>query len=275
MMFSHTQKRSVASVAVTAMLLTGFTPVLSGCMVGREARIGANDGTDVCYAQRIALDDTRGFFAEDMLKGAAAGALAGAGIALLAGGNLQQTLGAAAAGAIVGGIVGGFWNQLVQQNGRDGAVQSVIGSARTETENLNKTQVALDNLVSCRRQSIAAVKSDYKKKKITKEEGENRLAVIRQQLAKDYEIASDINKNVAKRQDEYLYAMDQIEPGSSQRIKSSPAAAAKKPAAAAKDKPAAEAQSVTASSVLAAQNLNKKTNELQLVASKDASNLEG
>lgn len=209
---------------------------LTGCVTTREERIGANDGSDACYQYRVALDSTGDFYAEDMMKGALIGAAAGAATGLLVRGNPQAALIGAVAGGVAG-AAGGYWYSKMQQ-GRDQAVLAVLSDMQKETESLNKTQLALDQLVNCRRAEVQRVKADFKAKRITREVADQRLAAIRQQLHKDYEIASKISADVVKRRDEFLNAADNITPGSSERIRLASQTA--KPSSKPKPKPNAQ-----------------------------------
>lgn len=258
--------RRKSIVGVVALSLS--VPSISGCMTTREDRIGKNDGSDSCYAYRMALDDTRSFYAEDMLKGALAGVAVGLTVALVSGAKPNVAALSAVGGAIAGAAIGGFWSELEKQQGRNNALQTALTSAKKEKENLRKTENALNNLVNCRRTQIAAVKSDYKAKKISKQDGEQRLADIRARLDQDYAIAAEINKNVGKRGDEFMFALNKVSPGASDRVRK---ASKPQPGGA---KPEQQFESETASCLTSAQGINKGANALQ-VASKDASNLEG
>lgn len=261
--------KSVAVFLVHAMLASTALVTISACTTTQEERIGKNDGTDACYAYRVALDETRSFFAEDMLKAALAGAAVGLVAAAVGGGNAGQVAVATLAGALVGAAVGGFWSQLEQQQGRSGAINAATGSARKDRENLQKTEAALDNLLKCRRGEIAVVKADYKAKRINKAEAERRLAAIKASMDRDYEIAQDINKNVGKRQEEYLFALNQVKPGAGDRAKNP----SKKPPANAKN-PEQQFEAETAGCVLGGQNVNRKTNEFAQAAARETK-LEG
>lgn len=50
-------QRGIAMITAAAML--------TACVSTREGRIGADDGTDACRAQVVALDSTGNFFGED------------------------------------------------------------------------------------------------------------------------------------------------------------------------------------------------------------------
>ena len=259
--------RKISLVTITVAALA-----LSGCVTTQQDRIGSNDGSDACYQYRVALDSTGDFYAADMLKGAAIGAGVGALSGALIGGNLKGALIGAAAGAALGSL-GGYWNAKMEQ-GRAQAITGVMSDLDTENQNLNRTQVALDQLVGCRRAAIAQVKADYKAKRITKPEAEQRLAGIRGQLDKDYAIASTINQNIVKRRDEYLVAADNIEPGSAEKTRTQNAAAKKpvKPAkpAAAKATPATQVVERTNTAFETSQRIGNSTAAIQQMAQKEA-----
>ncbi|AWB08888.1 hypothetical protein A6A40_28205 (plasmid) [Azospirillum humicireducens] len=263
-MRSNRAKASLVSLTIVAM-------ALSGCVTTQTDRIGANDGSDACYQYRVALDSTGNYYAEDMLKGAAIGAGVGALTGALAGGNMKSALIGAAAGAALG-TLGGYWNSKMQQ-GRDQAILGVMTDLDTENQNLNRTQVAMDQLVNCRRAEIARVKADYKAKRIGKPEAEQRLALIRGQLDKDYAIASSINQNIVKRRDEYLVAADNIEPGSAEKIRTKTAVkpqTKKKPAKQTASTPASQVVERTNTAFETSERINSTTSSIQQIAQKEA-----
>lgn len=257
-------KTGLAAVTIAAL-------ILPGCVSTQQDRIGANDGSDACYQYRVALDSTGNFYAEDMLKGALIGAATGALAGAIITGDVKGALIGAAAGAAIG-TLGGYWNAKMQQ-GRDQAILGVLTDLDTENQNLSKTQTALDQLVNCRRGEIARVKADFKAKRIAKPAAEQRLAVIRTQLEKDYQIASSINQNVAKRRDEFLFAADNIQPGSADKIRTASTASSKKPPkktpAPAKDNTAQVVQRTT-TAVETSERINASTNQIQQMAQKEA-----
>lgn len=251
-------KTGLAAVTIAAL-------ILPGCVTTQADRIGPNDGSDACYQYRVALDSTGDYYASDMVKGVVIGAAAGA----VAGGILGGDLRSAAIGAVAGGALGalgGYWNAKVQQ-GRDQAILGVLSDLDTENQTLSKTQVALDQLVNCRRGEIARVKADYKAKRIDRATADQRLAAIRAQLDKDYQIASTINQNVVKRRDEYLFAADQIQPGASVKVRA--AAKAKKKPAAGKDH-ASQVVARTTTAVETSERINASTTQIQQMAQREA-----
>ena len=98
--------RRAAHSGVTLLLCFALT--VSGCsnMGGGLGRY--DDPTDPCRPERQALVSTGNYFAQDILAGAAAGAVGGAAIGAIAGGDARSALfGALAGGAL--GALGGYW----------------------------------------------------------------------------------------------------------------------------------------------------------------------
>lgn len=204
---AKTLRQSVVGIVSAALIVQGIG--LAGCMTTQEQRIGANDGTDACYVHRVALDNTRSFFEEDVLKGALAGLAVGVVAGALAGGTRGAAIGAVS-GLIVGAAAGGFFNELVRQQGVDGALTTTLTTVERENQNLLKTQTAMDNLRNCRRQEIRAVQADFRAKRITREVGEQRMALIRTRMQQDYEIALAINGRVQERGGEFDTALKEV-----------------------------------------------------------------
>ncbi|MBI1206536.1 MAG: hypothetical protein GC191_04510 [Azospirillum sp.] len=201
--------------AVAAMAIGGL--VVTGCTTQSE-RIGADDGSDVCYVYRKALDSTGDFFAEDMVKGAAIGAIGGAVLGGLIGGNWQSAAIGAAAGAVAGAATG-YW-QHKQQQTQDQAVlyTSVLSDLQAENAQIDKSQLAFNQLVDCRKNEANKVRADYKAKSITKEAAQARMNGIKARYVKDIEIARSIDENIEKRSTNFEFANEQVNPGSTQRV---------------------------------------------------------
>lgn len=245
-------KKSIAYVTIASM-------ALGGCVTTREDRIGVDDGKDACYQQRVLLDSTGDYFAESMIAGAAIGAITGAAAGLIIQGNARGALIGAVSGAALG-AAGGYWQAKMQQ-GREQAVLSVISDAQKESETLSKTQLALDQLLKCRRGEISKVKADLKAKRISREEAEQRMAAIRNQLNKDYEIATKISADATKRRDEFVKAANEIQPGAADKIAK---AANKKPSKINSNaKPDAQAVGHVTSAYQTCERINKAPAQFQ------------
>ncbi|PZW45137.1 outer membrane protein with glycine zipper [Humitalea rosea] len=196
-----------ATALLTASLL------LTGCVTTRAGRIGADDGTDACRTQVVALDSTGNFFAEDILRGAAVGALAGAAIGGLASGNWRGALlGAAIGGA--GGAAVGYFSAVQRQAGDQAAVTAQVGSD-LEKENIElvRTQVAFDQLMDCRYRSAQTIRQAVLEGRVDRPTGLARMAEIRGRAQRDIALAQQINTQIGTRGAEFDTAIDNVVPG--------------------------------------------------------------
>jgi outer membrane lipoprotein SlyB len=201
-----------AMAAGSALLLLG------GCVTTQSGRIGADDGTDSCRPQLVALDSTGNFFAEDIIKGAVIGAVGGALIGGLASGSWRGAAAGAAAGALVGGATGYF--AAVQQQRRDqaGIFTQVKGDLSNENAQLDRTQAAFDNLTNCRFQQARTVRADLQAGRITRDQAQSRMAVIRSRYDRDVQLARSINGQITGRQEQFAEAAENLSPGSKAQI---------------------------------------------------------
>ncbi len=210
-------RRGVSIVAVTG-LLCGCAP---GAFTTQSQRIGSDDGTDSCRPQLVALDSTGNFFGAQILQGAAigagAGALTGALIGGLATGNWRGAGFGALAGGVTGGVIGGstaYWNALQQQRMDQASLYSRV-SLDLERENaeIDKTQIAFDQLVDCRFRQAAQINAEYATHRIDRASAEGAMAVVRQRAAKDLALARLINQQIQDRGQQFGVATSNIDPG--------------------------------------------------------------
>ncbi|ABC21670.1 hypothetical protein [Rhodospirillum rubrum] len=185
---------------------------LSGCVPPNQ--FGEDYSRDVCKTKRdelIALDN---HFSSNMVAGGIIGTLAGAGLGAAAaaatnGDIITATLIGAAAGMAVG-AGSAYWNELSKQHGEGELLLfSLLGDMRRDEEKVTKAQIALDNLMSCRRTEAAQVHADYRAKRISAQEAKTRMEAIRRRAEKDVSVAKDINKGVQDRRGSYEYAFEQ------------------------------------------------------------------
>ena len=194
--------RLTALVASSIMLVGCATPLT------REERIGPDDGSDVCRANVVALDSTGNFFAEDMLKGAVAGAATGGLIAALSGGSGKDIAKAAAIGSVVGAI-GGYYKSRMDQ-GRDQGILAISKDLTREGEQLDKASVAVDALVACRMRQRNQIRVDYAARRISRSEAQARWSKLQEQVKRDNNLMQMVAENIGKRQEEFSYANEQI-----------------------------------------------------------------
>jgi hypothetical protein len=218
-------RRGVSVVAVTG-LLCGCAP---GAFTTQAQRIGPDDGTDSCRPQLMALDSTGNFFGAAILQGAAigagTGALAGGLIGGLATGNWRGAAFGALAGGITGGVIGGstaYWSALQQQRMDQASLYSRV-SLDLERENvqIDKTQLAFDQLIDCRFRQARAINADYAARRIDRATAEAAMALVRQHAARDQQLAKLINQQIQDRGQQFGVATNNIDPGAAAAIAAS------------------------------------------------------
>ena len=206
----------VSSIACVSLLTTSCAP--GGALSTREQRIGFDTGTDSCRAQLVALDSTGNFFGESIIKGAATGALAGALIGGLAGGDWRGALIGAGAGLATGAAVG-YW-QALQQQRRDqaGMLAQVQSDLSRENVQIDRTQIAFDQLMDCRFRQAQAINADYRSHIIDRSQAEAHMAAVRQLAQHDVALAKQINAKIQQRGQQFEVAAENLTPESRAEI---------------------------------------------------------
>lgn len=196
-----------------ATALLSATIVLAGCVTTQAGRIGADDGRDVCRQYLVALDSTGDYYAEDILQGAAVGALGGALVGGLATGRWQGALIGAAVGGATGAAVGYY--SALQRQARDqaGIFAQMSSDLTRENAQLDRTQVAFDQLSDCRLRTAATVRDAYKAGRLSREVAQAQLAEIRSRFQGDIQVAQRINQSITGRGAQFDTAFDNALPG--------------------------------------------------------------
>lgn len=211
-------QRSIAMLTAAAML--------TACVSTRQGRIGADDGTDACRAQVVALDSTGDFFAEDIIRGAAIGAVGGAALgALLAaasGGRGSNIAAGAAIGAVGGAVVGGTagYFSARQQQAQDQASLSVAVANDLAAENaqIERSWVAYTQLMDCRFGTAQRVREAFRAGQLQRVQAEAQLADIRARTQRDLALARSINNKIGERGQQFDVAIENIAPGTKQQV---------------------------------------------------------
>ncbi|WP_159348639.1 YMGG-like glycine zipper-containing protein [Roseomonas harenae] len=203
-------RRAIAVFTSVTLLASCAAPLT------REGRLGADDGSDSCRSQLVALDSTGNFFAEDMLKGAAIGALGGALVGGLAGGNWRGAAIGAGAGAAVGAAGGYLYAQ--QQRNRDQASLRAAVTSDLERENaeLDRTQLAFDQLMDCRFRQAQQIRMAVGNGSMDRATGQARMAQLRERTQREIAMAQSISQNINKRGAEFDTAVESFAPGTVQ-----------------------------------------------------------
>ncbi|MBN8890639.1 MAG: hypothetical protein J0H91_10125 [Rhodospirillales bacterium] len=202
-------------MVAVAGLLTGCA---QGALSTRESRIGPDDGTDACRAQLVALDSTGNFFGAQILTGAAIGAAGGA----LAGGLIGRDLKGALIGAVAGGVLGaagGYWSAVQQQRSdQAGMFAQVGGDLSRENAQIDRTQLAFDQLMDCRFRQAEAIRHDYAAHRIDRTLAVARMNTVKQRAERDLALARQINQQIADRGAQFVVAADNLAPGAKTAI---------------------------------------------------------
>lgn len=218
-------RRGVTVVAV-AGLLCGCAP---GAMTTQSQRIGPDDGTDTCRPQVVALDSTGNFFGADILQGAAVGAgigaLSGGLIGGLATGNWRGAAFGALAGGVAGGVIGGsnaYWQALQKQQMDQASLYSRV-SLDLDHENvqIDKTQLAFDQLADCRYRQAQDINAAYLAHRIDRTSAEAAMAQVRQRAAKDLQLARLINQQMQDRGQQFQVAAGNVDPAAAAAMSAS------------------------------------------------------
>ena len=204
-------RRQYFSRQLMAIAISGAL-VLPGCTMQSD-RIGPDDGSDVCRPQRVALDSTGNYFGEDIVKGAALGALGGALIGGLATGNARGALIGAAAGGVAGAAAGYYNARQKQAADQAQLYNSVYADIERDNLAIDKTQLAFNQLTDCRHMEAARIRGDLRAGVISRPQAEVAMAAVANRAAGDYNIATTISKQIQTRGDDFAYANTQINPG--------------------------------------------------------------
>lgn len=207
--FALRAHRSVCIVAITG-LLASCAP---GQFTTQAQRIGSDDPTDACRQYVVALDSTGNFFGAQIVTGAAIGALGGAALGGLLSGNWRG----AAYGAIAGGITGGvasYWSALQQQQMNQVALyQRVSTDLQRENSEIDRTQLAFDELNDCRYRQAQTIRADYRAGRINRSQAEAAMADVRAHAQRDLQLARMINQRIQGRGQQFDVAVSNVGPG--------------------------------------------------------------
>jgi hypothetical protein len=201
-------------MGISALAVAGL---LSGCASGafstQSARIGTDDGTDSCRQQLVALDSTGDYFGADILKGAVIGAAGGGLIGGLASGDIRGALIGAAAGAAVGGAAG-YWSSLQQQQHDQAGLRTQVTSDLTqENAQIDKTQIAFDQLMDCRFNQAASIRADLAAGRIDRPTAVAAMARVKDRVQRDLQVAQTINGQIQGRAQQFDVAANNLSPG--------------------------------------------------------------
>jgi hypothetical protein len=187
--------------------------VLAGCVTTQAGRIGVDDGRDACRPQLLALDSTGDFYGEQILQGAAIGAAGGALIGGLTSGRWQGALIGAAVGGASGAAVGYYAALQRQASDQQALFQQMSKDLSSENAQLDRTQIAFNNLMDCRLRSAERVREMARTGRMDRATAQAQMAEIRTRFQADLALAQSINGRIAARGAEFDTAIEGAIPG--------------------------------------------------------------
>ena len=211
--------KNITSARRGVVLVTALA-VLNGCAANgglntQSSRIGADDGSDSCRRQLVALDSTGDFYGEDILKGAVIGGLLGAASGALIGGDARGAAIGAAAG-VAAGAAAGYWTAVrQQQHDQAGMFNQVQGDLSRENAQIDRTQLAFDQLMDCRFAQSRQINASYTQHQIDRATAVAQMAVVRQRAQRDLAYAKQLDAKIAQRGQQFDVAADNVAPAPS------------------------------------------------------------
>jgi hypothetical protein len=161
--------------------------LLAGCAQpsARDGRIGADDGTDSCRTQLVALDSTIDFFGGDILDVGAPGASAGSDLSA----------------------------QLPRNRDQASLSASVAADLERENAGLDRTQLAYDQLMDCRFGQAQRIRALVANGSLDRASGRAQMAQLRERTQREIALAQVTSQNVNKRGAEFDTIVETIAPG--------------------------------------------------------------
>jgi hypothetical protein len=195
---------------------------LGGCAsLGKEGRIGQNNGSDPCFIHLENLDRTAVYYKDQRMTDIAAGALLGGGAGALAGAAISGDATAMIIGGVTGAVAGGFaadayWSNKLQKvsNSVDQARMGVESDLKQDIDRLSSLDNEVAVLVRCRTAQRDQIKKQYMEGKLTLQQAQEEWKKWGELLKKDREEIKYLNEaldNVRKIEQSYAYAANQVE----------------------------------------------------------------
>lgn len=193
-------------------IVTAGSLMLSACVTTQTERIGSDDQSDTCRSYLVALDATGDYFAEDMVKGALIGAVAGGllGIATGKDDRGKRALIGAAAGAAAGAAGGYFLHKRQQNQDKTILYQSVSDDLDRDLAKANEAALASKKLSDCRTASQRRIVTDYKAGLVDADEAKRRWRSILDQRERDLKIQAAMGQHMLDRAKEFDNASTQL-----------------------------------------------------------------
>ncbi|MCX7098665.1 MAG: hypothetical protein NTV43_12265 [Methylococcales bacterium] len=188
-----------------------------GCAsMGKEGRVGLNDGSDPCFLYLDKLDDTAIYYKDQRMQDIAAGVVIGGATGVMVGLLAGKTDTAAIIGGLAGAVAGGFaadayWKNKLQTSNNQAnlAARSIEGDIKSDINRLTSVDNDIAALVRCRTLQRDKIKRLYAERKLTLQQAQQEWKKWGDALRKDREEMKYLNEaldNVKKIEESYNYA---------------------------------------------------------------------
>jgi hypothetical protein len=174
-----------------------------------------HDGADPLRMQLVALDSAGNFVAEDLVSGAAIGAVSGG----LIGGLAPDDWRGALIGAGVGGAAGGYLVALQRQNAdQQSLVRKLTSDIDRENLAIDRTQAAFDQLLDARFMTAQRIRESFLAGRVDRAVAQAQLAEVQRRLRSDVALARQISERISSRGGEFDTALEAVQPGVKQQV---------------------------------------------------------
>ena len=220
---SEPARRRPLRLAIAGLMLGALT--LQGCAGGGIGSMfngleSYNDPSDTCNYARQPLIESGRAFSEDILAGAAIGAVGGA----LAGAAIDRNRGQGAGfGAIAGGLAGAVGGYLAakqrQAQNQAELIASIDRDAYRDNTTLVRASNSIGTLTRCRRTQVAGIERSYRGHTITAADAKAQLQHVHDQMRADNDLITQVLGKVDDRSQTYAGARSQaVSSGGTRRV---------------------------------------------------------
>ncbi|CAK0781983.1 conserved hypothetical protein [Gammaproteobacteria bacterium] len=204
---------SLDSKQLSTRAIVFLVSLLVSACAGNMPGLGVNvkaDADDPCGQQRVALGESQHYYAQNIIAGAAIGAVAGGIIGAMTGGGGKAIGQGMAAGAVAGGVGGYFHAKQQETADAQALAASVNADALREYGEIDKATQSFIALRDCRFAAARAIRSDYRAKRVTRDDAQQRLNRLRTLFNEDIALAEEIGVKMTDRAKEYHTASDEL-----------------------------------------------------------------
>ena len=206
------QTRKERSPCITPQVICGLlcAILLVGCASTGPSLKVYDDPSDACNTFRQPLIETEVDLRAWTVGGAAAGAVVGGVLAALLGGDAAQVAGVAAAGAVVGGTAGYLAAREKQNSTQEELLAAIENDAMSDSKKVQQVTAAIERLWACRQRQIENVRVQFEEGEISKAIAISRANDIQTANDKDNQLVEQVMGRIDKRYSTYVDAKAEV-----------------------------------------------------------------